>query len=377
MAWTYKKRIKIIPGVHLNLSKNGISTSIGVPGANLNFGKSGTYLNTGIPGLGLHNRQKISVNNSNQNLPEQFDPISSENRDNIFSEDIHEITSQDMQGIKEIILSSYKQRKDLTNDLIKTKATLKSSKFKLTASYILLYGLIKKRISKKIKDDILSKKEAIIQIQNQIENCHVKLDIQFDEEIKVKYDNVVSTFKNLLASHKIWDITSANFEDRRITRSAASTVVDKKEVKFGLKSIADIKTASEVLFLKNANGSDLYIYPNFIIMFSSKSEFAIIGLDEIDFFQSYSRFVETQPIPKDTKIIDKTWAKVNKNGSPDKRFKDNYQIPIVKYGEISLRTKTGLNERYQFSNYEFTEEFGIAFKEYQKTINGLIQLSQI
>jgi hypothetical protein len=65
---------------------------------------------------------------------------------------------------------------------------------------------------------------------------------------------------------------------------------------------------------------------------------------------------------------------VNKNGTPDKRFKGNYQIPIVRYGEISLRTSTGLNEEYEFSNYEFTEAFGQAFRDYQKTIKSLKQL---
>lgn len=30
MAWSFRKQIKIIPGVHLNLSNSGISTSVGV-----------------------------------------------------------------------------------------------------------------------------------------------------------------------------------------------------------------------------------------------------------------------------------------------------------------------------------------------------------
>ncbi|MGB6152978.1 MAG: DUF4236 domain-containing protein, partial [Pricia sp.] len=73
-------------------------------------------------------------------------------------------------------------------------------------------------------------------------------------------------------------------------------------------------------------------------------------------------------IPKDSKVIDRTWAKVNKNGTPDKRFKGNYQIPVVKYGEIQLSTDTGLNEEYEFSNYEFSEDFAKAFIDYQNLI---------
>jgi hypothetical protein len=354
----------------LNFSKKGISTSIGVRGASINFGKSGTYLNTSIPGLGLHNRQKLS-HNAIPNLPENLDPILCETEDNIFSSDVEEITSQDMQGIKEVILTVQKQTVDLKNDLLKIKKALGNSKLRLIASYFLLYGLIKKDISEKIKADIRLQKEVIIKLQNKIEKSYVELDVEFEDEIQAEYENMVLAFKNLTKSQKIWDVTSSHFQDTKITRSAASTLIEKREVQFGIKSLPYIKTRFEVLWLKNANGADLYIYPNFIVMHSSASQFAIIGLNEINFFHSHSRFIETGTIPGDTKIIDKTWAKVNKNGSPDKRFKGNYQIPIVQYGEISLSTNTGLNEKYHFSNYEFTQKFGSAFGGYRTLINGL------
>ena len=60
MAWNYRKRIKISPGVHVNLSKRGISASVGPKGAKVTFGNGGTYLNNSIPGTGLYSREKIS-----------------------------------------------------------------------------------------------------------------------------------------------------------------------------------------------------------------------------------------------------------------------------------------------------------------------------
>lgn len=74
MAIYFRKRIKIFPGIYLNFSKKGISTTVGPKGANFNFGKNGVFLNTGIPGSGLYSRQKIgggqnkipnNTNNSN------------------------------------------------------------------------------------------------------------------------------------------------------------------------------------------------------------------------------------------------------------------------------------------------------------------------
>ena len=67
MAWNFRKRIKIAPGVHLNLSKSGLSTSIGPKGAKITFGKKGTYLNKGIPATGLYSREKLSGGNKSSN----------------------------------------------------------------------------------------------------------------------------------------------------------------------------------------------------------------------------------------------------------------------------------------------------------------------
>ena len=58
-GWNYRRRVNIAPGVTLNFSRKGVSTSVGPKGARLTYGKHGTYLNTSIPGTGLYRRQKI------------------------------------------------------------------------------------------------------------------------------------------------------------------------------------------------------------------------------------------------------------------------------------------------------------------------------
>lgn len=370
MAWSYRRRVKIIPGVHLNFSKSGISTSIGVRGASLTLGKNGTHLNMGIPGTGISYRQKLS--NSDTHLPSTPIPVyESENFENIVSADIQEITSQDMRGIKEAIIAAHNQRIDLMGDLAKIKTSIFISSLSLISSYVFLYGLIKKEIKDNILTTIKNKKSTYEKVKEHLENCYVGLDIDFDTEIEQQYLNVIECFKKLCTSHKIWDVVSAHSQDRVAVRSSASTLVSKREVKFGISSIPDIKSKYQPLWLKNANGADLYFYPNFIVMYSSSKHFAVIGFDELSFHHSYARFTETGIVPRDSKIINWTWTKVNKNGTPDKRFKDNRQIPVVKYGEITLSTNTGLHEEYEFSNYEYTADFGNAFVKYQNTIKGL------
>ena len=54
MGFKFRKSIKLLPGVKINLTEKGISSaSIGKRGANLNIGKKGTRTTVGIPGSGL------------------------------------------------------------------------------------------------------------------------------------------------------------------------------------------------------------------------------------------------------------------------------------------------------------------------------------
>ncbi|WP_151710814.1 DUF4236 domain-containing protein [Acinetobacter brisouii] len=61
MSLRFKKSIKILPGIKLNISKNGLnSVTIGKPGASINISKKGKQATIGIPGTGLSYSKKIS-----------------------------------------------------------------------------------------------------------------------------------------------------------------------------------------------------------------------------------------------------------------------------------------------------------------------------
>ena len=62
MSWKFRKRISVFPGFKINLSRRGMSATVGIKGFSLNIGKNGTYLNTGIPGTGIYDRIKIGDN---------------------------------------------------------------------------------------------------------------------------------------------------------------------------------------------------------------------------------------------------------------------------------------------------------------------------
>ncbi len=58
----FQKRIKIFPGVYINLSKSGVSTTLGGHGASVNVGTSGRKTaSVSIPGTGLSYRVPLSA----------------------------------------------------------------------------------------------------------------------------------------------------------------------------------------------------------------------------------------------------------------------------------------------------------------------------
>lgn len=56
----FQKRIKLLPGLRLNLSKSGISASVGRPGATVNLSAKGVKGTVGLPGTGLSHTQQLS-----------------------------------------------------------------------------------------------------------------------------------------------------------------------------------------------------------------------------------------------------------------------------------------------------------------------------
>lgn len=68
MGFRFQRRIKIAPGIRLNVSKSGLGLSAGIRGASISAGSRGLHGHAGIPGTGLAFRSKLSTKNQ---LPNQ------------------------------------------------------------------------------------------------------------------------------------------------------------------------------------------------------------------------------------------------------------------------------------------------------------------
>lgn len=53
MAFRFRKSVRIAPGIRLNFSRSGVSTTLGGRGLSVNMGRRGTRVTAGLPGTGL------------------------------------------------------------------------------------------------------------------------------------------------------------------------------------------------------------------------------------------------------------------------------------------------------------------------------------
>ena len=68
MGFRFRKTFRILPGLRFNLSKTGLSASVGKAGATVNIGERGVRSTVGLPGSGMSYSEKISTGKGSRSI---------------------------------------------------------------------------------------------------------------------------------------------------------------------------------------------------------------------------------------------------------------------------------------------------------------------
>jgi hypothetical protein len=134
------------------------------------------------------------------------------------------------------------------------------------------------------------------------------------------------------------------------------------------KELPGITSPETPLVFLNRNGADIYMYSGFFVMFESPSRMGILDITELEVEYEATRFVETDAIPPDSQQVGEVWEKSNKDGSRDKRYAENRQLPVIEYGEITFRSGSGIYEKYMFSDPRKAEGFVDALQAFKSLL---------
>jgi hypothetical protein len=92
----------------------------------------------------------------------------------------------------------------------------------------------------------------------------------------------------------------------------------------------------------------VYFLPGRVIV-RHADQYADLPYSVVSAHTQPQRFVESETPPTDSRCVGTTWQYANKSGGPDRRFKNNRQLPIMLYGRLTLTTPQGLLMVWDFS----------------------------
>lgn len=344
MGLKFRRRQKPFPGVYLNFSSGGISTTIGLKGFSANLGKKGAYLNTGIPGTGFYDRKKIAGWNNNPRPAKNSLPpnIPTPRQDSYYflprklegeikSNAATSVTSRNLAEMNETLLEAYREKIEIQHEIPKIEKEVTNASTIKFVSQILLIGLF----TNNFKDRLEEKKCYLENLKRQLSDCKVNIDIDIDDNLKTAYKNLKTSFSNLSTCSKIWDETSSvtNIDNRSI----ANNSVTRSQTFLELKTIDFINASCDALYLKNQNGSDIYLYPAFAVVFDSKSSFGLVSLSDLRLTFFRISFLEQEQVPSDSKVIGETWAKVTKMEHPIDGLKTTTKFQLLNIEGLNLK----------------------------------------
>ena len=321
MGIRYRKSINLGGGFRINISKSGIGYSWGTKGYRYTKTARGTTRKTySIPGTGISYVEESGGKGAN--TPQQ--QASASNKVSIENVNISNYQSAEYGELLSHIRKA-KRLDRLSNWLIATivLVALAFPVFLVSAIIGLIFKIV---IRKKMK---------------------VPMVYSFDEESSTAYENLSAMWMSLNQNQRFWQNISETKLDKK-TSGGASRGITRIPTHAISKLPFFIESNVQVFGLKLRKQS-VYFMPDKILVISKK-DVGAINYSDIDMDFGTTRFVEEDAVPGDAKVIDYTWLKVNKNGTPDKRFKNNRQVPICEYGRVNIQSSLGLQIELMCSN---------------------------
>lgn len=386
MGLRFRQSFQLFPGVRLRLSKSGLSASFGVPGATVNIGSRGVQSTVGVPSSGLsythhHQPRRVTTDHSPleiddrpsiepEPVPTYYQPLAPAMR-SINSAAVEQLTSHSLIELRDMIAEARSQKHEVEADLQVAMQLQRQQTDELARRQRSLFRFfMKSRIAE--LEAALPATEAEVERLTEWQGC-THIDVQFETSASAKqaYGALVRTFEKLRCSAAVWDVTSDRSTNRVAERTMANRTLTRTKVGLSYSGSDLIRFDGRAMQFDNANGEEIMIYPGVVIMPRADGAFALIDLREVKLEFNAVRFVEDETVPSDAKIVDQTWAKVNKDGSPDRRFASNYAIPVCLYGGLTFTSPGGVLEEYQFSDAMAAAEFTDAFHAYQAALSAL------
>lgn len=399
MAWI--NRTEIAPGVYLDLSKVGVSPTIGVRGSSLT--RNGQYVNTGIPGTGFYERTKL-VHTHQAHAPlsnGSADPKTAHANTLVVAIAMAigvfciSLAFSFLEGcivwavfvvllIFVAVISGMAGDKSKEVDpslwIYKAKATLpklQGETKEVLKNFIGCYELARQieyetkvvnALEDKMRGASNAKLEQLLwehqskleELNRQLADVQMDVDAPLTDEEKEAYGKLCDAFEQVMHSAYAWFVAPSNYGSP--TEPHAQTIGKRRQASAYVGVFDYLKSDFDVPVLDTGD-TQYYIYPKFVIKASSVCEFEVYPLTPSAITASIVKHAEAEVKPLDAHSTEEAWLYANGDGSPDKRHTNNKLVPVYQYGCINFDLGS-TQSRFMFSNGEASERFAEALDFY-------------
>jgi hypothetical protein len=410
MGWRFRKSFTVMPGVRVNVSRRGVSATLGSGPLAMHVGPSGTYVNASIPGTGIGYRERLGGPPERQSRaqgsprsrvaspPSGYTPpsltaftpghlspeferslvalqqarstevarlASSRNVAEIRSRSTTAMTNPGLRDFCDALVIAQQERDAITHDLHGARpiAQRLSDQHRAWEQGFFLKRLRKARFAA-LGVEAIEARDRVAELEEQLRLSSIATVFDVPADVERAYDELLDAYAVLRTCAAIWDVTASGGTDRTRERTSATERIERQRVQFGTGAAEALASPHHVPALGNANGGDLFLYPGVVLYQLTREAFAVLEARDVQVTYTQTAFIETEGLPADATQSGQTWTYVNKNGTPDRRFAHNPAIPIAVYGTLRFRSPSGLCEDYMVSNAHAAANFAAAWVRY-------------
>ncbi|MFC4732630.1 DUF4236 domain-containing protein [Salipiger abyssi] len=346
MPFYYRNSISFGP-FRVTLSKSGVGVSAGMKGFRFGTGPRGHFIHAGmngiyyrqsLGGIGRKKAQSLEAETPEPTLPEARADLAP----TYLTPDGVTIRRVLSSGVERMVDSSMKAAVDSLNE-----ARARASFVMLS----LLFGglLLLLIVLSDARGELLFAVGAMIAVltffasRADLSRRNVVLAYELDEFSKSAYEATTKAFDHLGAARGLWyvdaagDVTNLTAWKRN---AGASQLVSKHPT--AVKYEAPPGVQSNITPPSIAiDGKVLYFLPDCVLVREGR-QYGAVAYPDLRLATRPSRFIVEDAVPSDCKVVGSTWKHPNKNGGPDRRFRDNRQLPICLFEELGMISVSGL-----------------------------------
>ena len=200
---------------------------------------------------------------------------------------------------------------------------------------------------------------------------YARLDFELNSKTTLEWKKFTESLCKMSNTEKLWLVKSTSYNINTKINAGASYSASRvnayvKLIKAKGKTGLRIKSNVETVLIKSKKCKILFM-PSCILV-KKGSEIIVCSYEQINLFASTTTFVESLIVAKDAEIVRMTWQYVNKDGTADRRYNYNNQLPVCLYGVLRIRGDS-IDIELQTSNKNTVKTVDRSYQRYREYIN--------